>query len=178
MTMEKIRKKISLVEGLLILVIIGLVGYAGWYSRDYNHRNNNGGISSQESSSNSTDTFLDLSTTHARIPLNAKTSGLRLGQVMPTNYNAKDKSVAIIAPELDSVWTCSADPAEKFKGTVGRVSITEQVKRSGPSEPLVSKKVGKYTYGYETGGSSCTTSAKYKELVDAFKLQFAKLESY
>jgi len=78
---------------------------------------------------------------------------------------------------LDSDWKCEADPSGNFKGTIGMISITTQAKRSGPYEPLATKKVGSYTYGFE-GGSKCTDSSAYQQLVDAFKVQFDKIEAY
>lgn len=164
---------------IVVLLVIGLVGGVAWYvwrSIDENSQidtvQNQHVPANQESSSD----FLFLTGFNAQIPINDKTSGLRLGSVGSSGYNEADKSVVIIAPQLDSVWKCETDPDSGLKGSIGTISITMQEKRSGPYEPLVTKKLGDYTFGYEQGGSSCTDSPEYQQLVDAFKAQFDKME--
>lgn len=164
---------------LIVLLVIGLIGGVGWYAwRSIDEISETDTVQKQQVPTNqaSSSDFLFLTGFNARIPIIDKTSGLRLGPVGASGYNEADKSVVIIAPQLDSVWKCEADPDSGLKGSIGTISITMQEKRSGPYEPLVTKKLGDYTFGYEQGGSSCTDSPEYQQLVDAFRAQFDKME--
>lgn len=187
--MKATQKGFSVVEMLIVIVIVGLLGAVGWlaYTRQSKGKNAAPNTTNSEQTSttqstqgntqSSSNNFLILADFNAKIPLNDKTSGLKLGSVSSSSYNEADKSVPIIAPQLDSVWKCEADLDGNFKGTIGMISITTQAKRSGPGEPLVSKKVGNYTFGFEQGGANCTDSSEYQQLVDAFKAQFEKIEA-
>ena len=179
------QKGFGLVEILIVIVIVGLLVAMGWlvYSRstqnqtqtDSKQTSANPDIST-DATSNPTN-YLTLTDFNVRIPLDDKTDGLKLGSVSSAGYNETDKSVAIIAPELDNAWKCEANPDGDFKGTIGMISITTQATRPGPSEPLVSKRVGDYTFGFEPGGANCTDSPQYQQLIDAFKIQFGKIEA-
>lgn len=179
------QKGFSVVEILVVIVVVGLLVAVGWlvYDRQSKNKNDTPKTTNSEQSTTPQNTqaspsnFLTLADFNAKIPLNDKTSGLKLGSVSSSSYNEADKSVPIIAPQLDSVWKCAANPDGNFKGTIGTISVTTQTKRSGPYEPLVSNKVGNYTFGFEQGGSNCTDSPEYQQLVDAFKVQFEKLEA-
>ncbi len=166
--MKANQKGFSVVEVLIVIIIVGLLGVVGWLVYDRQNKND-----TQASSGG----FLTLAGFNAKIPLTDKTSALKLGTISSSSYNEADKSVPIIAPQLDSAWKCEPDPTDNFKGTIGTISITTQAKRSGPYEPLATKKVGNYTFGFEPGGSNCTDSPKYQQLVDTFKNQFEKIEA-
>lgn len=185
--MNKNQKGFSVIEILVVIVVIGLIGTVGWlvYDRQKTPKQS---TTTQQSATNqdktSTDknqtaqiNYLTLEDFKVRLPLNDKTSKLKLGQVTSSGYSDSDKSVVILAPELDSFWKCEAD-ADGSKGTIGTISITTQSKRSGPYEPLATKKVGTYTYGFEAGGSNCTDSSSFKELEASFKTQFEQLQAY
>lgn len=188
--MKQNQKGFGAVEILVVIVVVGLLGTVGWlvYDRQKSPKQNNtvqqsSNTSTQEKAKPSTDTqvaqatYLTLEDFKVRIPLGDKTSKLKLGKVGASSYSESEKSVLILAPELDSIWKCEADQAGS-KGTIGTISITTQSKRSGPYEPLATKKIGTYTYGFEAGGSNCTDSPLYKELVDAFKTQFEQMQAY
>ncbi len=119
--------------------------------------------------------YLLLESYKIRIPFSEKIQKLKLG---PEIAMGEDRAVPILAPELDDIWKCEADPRNSSKGTIGMLSITPNEKRAGPYEPLAVKKLGRYTYGFEKGGSNCTTSPLYDELVESFKEQFQKAEAY
>lgn len=165
---------------------MGLLGAVGWLVYDRqpktktdspkttNSEQTSTTQSTQSNAQTSSGEFLTLADFNAKIPINDKTSGLKLGSVSSSIYSNADKFIPIIAPQLDSGWKCEPDPDDNFKGSIGMISITAQAKRSGPGEPLVSKKVGKYTFGFEPGGSNCTISPAYQQLVNAFKTQFEK----
>lgn len=181
------QKGFGIVEILVVIVVVGLIGAVGWLVYD-RQKTTKQGTTAQQSATNqdktSTDknqtaqiNYLTLEDFKVRIPLNDKTNKLKLGQVTSSAYSDGDKSVAILAPELDNVWKCAAG-AEGPKGTIGTISITTQSKRSGPYEPLATKKVGAYTYGFEAGDSNCTDSSSFKELETSFKTQFDQLQAY
>lgn len=184
--MKANQKGFSVVEILIVVVIIGLLGAVGWlvYNRQNSSNQSAGKSQSRQSSSAQTDTqtsssdYLVLADFKVRIPLDDKTSGLKLGTVRASEYSQTDKMVPILAPELDSSWECEADPSDNFKGSIGMISITTQTKRSGPYEALATKRVGDYTYGFETTGSNCTDNPTFQKLVDAFKVQFDKMQAY
>jgi len=162
------KDKKSFVELLIVLAVVGIIAAVGVTWLVYGNRaKNDGQISSND--------FLVLEDFNVRIPLDDKTSGLILGSVSSGYDN--DKSVAIIAPQLDGEWKCESDSTNDSKGTIGTISVTTQANRSGPYEPLATKKVGNYTFGYEQGGSNCTDSPEYQQLVDAFKAQFELIEA-
>lgn len=168
---------------ILVIALLGALGFVFWQNfidEDISHN-----ADTSETTKNNQDTqtdnhtsplgYLTLTDYNVKIPLNEETGSLKLGPVTSSGYNETDKSIAIIAPELDSTWKCETDPNGSFNGTIGVISIT-QAEKSGPYEALVTKKVGNYIFGFEQGGSNCTDSPKYQQLVDAFKIQFGKLE--
>lgn len=178
--MNKNEHGFSAVEVLLSVVIIGLVGFVAWYVWQAQQTSNTASTQSQQQTSETTippSAYLTLADYKVRIPLNDKTGSLSLGDTKVSGYSDGDKTVAILAPELNDKWTCGAG-TDGQRGTIGSVSITSQEKRSGLGEPVVSKKVGDYTYGFESGGANCTASPQYDELVDAFKIQFQQIEAY
>ncbi|HSH31456.1 MAG TPA: hypothetical protein VK963_02195 [Candidatus Saccharimonadales bacterium] len=172
------RGLVLLFEVILITLVLGVAGFAGYRAYQSSRKPVQTTNQEQPPAAQSSTTYLTIASTRVRIPLNDKTKNLKLGQVKPSFYDQNDKSAAIIAPELDAAWTCEKDADEQFRGTIGSISITTGAKRSGPHEPIATKQVGGYTYGFETGGSNCAASPQYKELVDAFKVQFGLLESY
>lgn len=183
------QKGFGAVEVIIVLVVVGLIGGAGWYVWQKNKDNDSTKTTqndrpsksenkpAEQSQQTSASNFLVLTDFNAKIPLDDKTSGLKLGAVKQSAYSEADKSVPIIASQLDSVWKCEVDADGNFKGTIGTISITTGVKRAGPQEPLATKKVGNYTFGFEQGGANCTDSPEYQKLVDAFKVQFEKIEA-
>ncbi len=176
---------ITIVILLLIIAIIGAVGWSVWgkkskpstYSTNNNQQTNQSSITNNQTP-NKNYGYLTLSEYSVRIPLNEVIKDLKLGKVTSSHYSQNDKFVAIIAPELDNSWVCSPDPSDGYKGFIGSISITAQTKRSGPDEPLSTKKLGNNTYGYEQGAANCTMDIRYQQLVDEFKNQFQKMESY
>lgn len=182
MKTKRYEKGFGVVEILLVILVIGLVIALGW--NFYNNRstksetsNSSQGANASGTSSNSSVQYLTLKDFKVRIPLSDKTSKLTLGTVGVSSYNQSDKAVSVLAPELDASWTCESTNGEK--GTIGTISITTQAVRSGPNQPLVTKKIGNYTYGFESTAANCTSeSATYQELVDAFKVQFESIEAY
>jgi hypothetical protein len=177
----------STLIAVILVLVLGVAALAGWYVWDRNKLvNNNSTNNTQqantEKANNQTSNtendygYLELSEYRVRIPLNEDTKGLKLGSIKSSTYNQNDKLVAIIAPELDNSWSCTQ--TEDYKGTIGNISITSQIKRSGPYDPLVTKKLGDITYGYEQAGTNCTKESFYQTLVDEFKNQFQKIEVY
>lgn len=171
----------SAVELLLVILVLAVLGFGGWYVWNANHKSSvtpqNTTSSTDASSSQTSTKYLTISGQGVRLPLTSELSGLSVGTVEDSGYSATDKSITIRASELDGDWTCAAD-SNDIKGTIGTISITKQDKRSGPGNPIVTKKIGETTYGFEPGGSNCTTSSKYNDLVSAFEKQFTALESY
>ncbi len=176
----KNEKGFGLIEAILILVVlavISFIGYRAYQARQKPSEPQQTSTSSSQTTTSSTP-YLTIDSLRVRIPLSDKTKNLKLGKLKASTYNSSDQFVAILAPELDASWTCSPDPDENFKGTIGSISITAQTKRSGPYDPTVTTRVGNTTYGLEAGGANCTANALYQQLVDTFKTQFTKLESY
>jgi hypothetical protein len=176
--MNQNQKGFSVVEVLLVGVVLAIVGFAGWWAWRAHHKDDTGGknpATAQQTPQTQTVTYLTLSDYKVRIPLGSTTEKLTLGPVTPLSNT--DSSVSVIAPQLDNGWKCVADSAG-YKGTIGKISITTQTRRSGPSAPVISKKIGNYTYGFEPGAANCTDSAQYQQLIDAFKVQFAQMATY
>lgn len=123
--------------------------------------------------------YLTIAPWGVRLPLSAKLKSLKLGKIKTSVYSQTDQDVIIIAPQLDSNWNC-VEEEEGIKGFIGVISRTSAAKRSGPGSPLITKKVGDYTYGFEElDGSSCTNDpTTYQELVNEFAKVFPSLESY
>ncbi len=193
MKIDKISQKgFGSVEVLIVVVVIALIGGAGWYvlhSKDSKTKTATTAVTTKTKTTPATDTtktttpavttaYLTLDSYKVRIPLNDATSKLKLGTVGEGGYGGGDKSVAIIAPELDSVWRCAVDPGDTFKASIGIISITSAAKRAGPYEPAATKKIGTYTYGFEPAGGDCTNIPGYQTLVDAFKVQFEQIQAY
>ncbi len=176
--MNKNQKGFSAVEGLLILVIIGIIGVVGWYvvnSKDKTNKTYDNSTQSQAEPPKVTEKHLEVKSWNIHIPVTGKLSDLEVMDPMPSSYSSHgDEFANIMAPALDKNWKCEAD-SDGMKGTIGSISRTTQVKRDGPYEPLVTKKVGKYNYGFEKSGSNCTKDPLYQELVDEFKLAFKNL---
>jgi hypothetical protein len=184
MKVTKNQRGFSAVETLIIIIVlvaIGGVGYYIWHAKQTNKGSTNTKtLTHQNTPSNnltSNTAYLTISKQNIRLPLTSEISGLKAGMLEDSGYSESDKSVAVLAPELDANWTCAAD-ASGNKGTIGMISITTQAKRSGPGEPAVTKKLGSYTYGFEPGASNCTSDSKYSALVSAFEKQFNSLEAY
>lgn len=170
---------------VIAIVVLAAIGFAGY--RVYQARQTKPETTTQSTNattkttvkSTPTVSYLNIEPLKVRLVSTAAISGLKFGKVKTSSYNTADQSVAIIAPELDSSWSCGSDGEEGFKGTIGTVSITTQAKRSGPYAPTVTKKVDGKTYGFEVGGSGyCTNNDKYGELVKAFEAQFETLAAY
>lgn len=167
---------------VVVLVFVG-VATAAWYvwrataGNDNDGSQSSSGASSDEAEEDRSGGYLMIPSKHVRLPLSKELSGIMAGRVGVSSLHASDQSVPIIVPALDAGWTCEADESG-FKGSIGNISISSQVKRSGPGDPAASKRLGDYTYGFEPGGSNCTTNEQYQKLVDAFKKRFKLLESY
>lgn len=181
------QKGFSIIEVLIVLMFISMVALIGRQFYSYRNENNNpttksnstqANVKSQLKNQTNASGYLTLDSYTVRLPLNTATSGLKLGTVTASGYNKDDMSIPIIAPDLDMNWKCEVNNTSKIKGTIGTISITTQMKRSGPYEPLVTVKIGNNTYGYEPSGSNCTDSPKYQQIVDAFTVQFKMLERY
>lgn len=122
--------------------------------------------------------YLTLSEWKIRLPISSILTNLKAGNPEVSSYSPTDQAVKIIAPQLDIKWDCVAD-ADGTKATIGSISRTTNTKRSGPYAPLVTKKIGNYTYSYEaTPTSNCTNDPLYQELVKEFQSLFNTLESY
>lgn len=168
---------------ILVVALLGILGFVFWQNfinkdttNNTNTTQNNSPPANQDDNPEAAKNYLTLAEFNARIPLNDKTQNLKLGSATPSGYNESDKMLPIIAAELDSSWKCEVNPSNNVKGTIGMISVTFQAQRSGPYEPSITKKVGNYTFGFEQSGSNCTDSPEYQQLVDAFKVQFDKIE--
>ncbi len=165
------------IVGIIVLVAILATGSFAAWQRWRQPKNNY--TPTDQLPAQQTAGYLTIDTYHVRIPLNDQTKNLKLGEIVSSSYNADDKSVSILSPELDADWTCSPNPTNSSKGTIGNISITTQAKRSGPYEPLVAKRLNAVNYGFEgTDTTNCTKNPRYQELVRAFKAQFQQLETY
>ena len=179
--MKQNQQGFLIVEVLLLILVIAVLGLGGWYVWHSNHKSSTptqatNSPTDTSTSENSTK-YLTITSQKVRLPLTSELSGLSAGSVEDSGYSTADKSVTVTASELDKDWTCEAD-ANGSKGIIGTISITTQAKRSGPGDPAVTKKLGETTYGFEPGGSNCTSSSKYSDLVSAFEKQFTSLVSY
>ncbi len=163
----------SIVEIIIIITLLAAIALAAWMAFGAKQE-------SQQATSPTPTAYLSVADWKIQVPLNTVTSPLKAGTPAQSAYSSDpaDASVTIIAPTLDSSWTCAADPKDSFKGTIGSVSRTKQTKRPGPYESAASIKLGDYTYGFEPGGSNCTTNPDYQALVESFKAQFSKARIY
>jgi hypothetical protein len=193
--MNKDQRGIAGLEAILILIIVGIIGFTGWYvwnSRQQTDKNLVNATSASKNlpeykkaiSSNSSsqsfvlvqDGYLSIPDWRVRIPVTPAMLDFKTNTPKTSAYSKSDQFVDIITPSLDTGWRCLED--QGFKGSIGGISRTTQSKRAGPYEPLATKRIGNYTYGFEPGGSNCTSDANYQKLVDAFKVQFNSLDSY
>ncbi len=171
---------------LLAVVLVSLAGLAGWMAWQAKQKADLAAQvkeqaaeqSKAQAGSASPGSYFNLEEFGSRIPRGDVINGLTLATPTASQFNGQDRSVPILAPELDGGWKCPADAAANYKGTIGTISITTQDKRSGPGDPVSAKKIGKYTFGYEPAGANCTDSPMYKELQDYFKKQFEQIEPF
>ena len=173
--MKKLDSKgFGALELVLILLVVIVLGGVGYYVYR-NHSKKTQTVSTQAATTTPSQDF-EVDSWGIMIPLTGNLVGVKAGTVNDSGYSATDQSVDVVAPALDSTWTCEASAG--VKGIIGSVSRTTKDKRSGPGEPLVSKKVGTYTYGYEAGGANCTTDPLYQQMVDAFKAAFSSIHAH
>lgn len=167
-------KQKKIVEVLMVLIVIAFLVVGGIYLSKYQKDNNQTNNTVDVKTTN----YLVLENYKVRIPYSDELDNFKLGTESVSSYDVNDKFIEILAPELDADWTCEPDPATKNKGTIGSISITKQEKRAGEYEPIATKKIGEYTFGFEPSGGGCTDNPKYPELIDAFAKQFENLESF
>lgn len=165
----------SIVIILLVILVLAVIGFGGYFV--WNSQQKDTETTVTTSSATSETQYFTIASQNVRLPLTSELADLQPGAVEDSGYSSSDKTITVLAPQLDAGWTCEAS-ADGTKGTIGTISITTQDKRSGPGEPAVTKKVGAYTYGFEPGGANCTSDPAYNELVTAFENQFSALESY
>lgn len=172
---------IEVILGLALIGAIGAIVFFAYQNYSNTKRTNNPAKTQQSASPAPTPlqatTTFDVKEWKVRIAATADLANLKPGAVTASSYDTADQNVVILAPELEASWTCAA--IDGVKGQIGSISRTKSVKRAGPYEPLGTKKLGDYTYGFESSETSnCTTSPKYKQLVDSFKNAFQNLQSY
>jgi len=160
---------------VVVIAVLGLLGFVFWQ----NFMNNRATSSDDAARTYTAETkYFTIEGYNVRIALTSELSGLKAGAIQASGYSEADKFVPILARELAAEWTCVADE-DGGKGLIGSISITDQYKRSGPYEPVATKKVGNYTYGFEEQGANCAGDVEaYNKLVAEFKEQFSQLESY
>lgn len=180
--MKKIDQKgFTTVKILIIAVVVMLVVGVFWYLLASKKNTAQDQNQDQTQNDNQRDpegtTYFTFNEQKVQMPINDKLKDLKISQEKASVYNADDRASVIAAPVLDEGWKCK-QTSKTYKGIIGYVTITKQKKRSGPSEPTLTKKIGDYTFGFEQAGESCTDNAVYKEYVAAFKSQFQKLKTY
>lgn len=181
----------GVVEIIVIILVIGLVGAVGWLAWDKLKP-----AQADDTTSDTSSSFLTLSDYGVRIPLNSVTDKLTLDKFGPTKYAPQYSAAGIFAPQLDDVWTCGYDaatysgeeePTEEVKAqmdkaSLGSIAVTtdEEFQRAvGFPKPDYEKRVDSRTYGLTLTGTACFSDEEaFQAVADAFTEQFNKLETY
>ena len=186
--MDTYKKGFGVVEIIIVVVILGIVTALGWLLYQSTSNTDNSVADKTEkivlapekqTKPENVYGYLNVPDSDVKIPLNEDLKLVELGAIQPSSYNENDKNIQILVPQLEKEWTCKINDTEQSKPSIGSISVTTNDIRSGPYEPVTTKKIGEYKYGFETsasGTTDCTDSPEYKKLVDAFKVQFENIK--
>lgn len=156
--MKTSQKGFATLEGLLILIIVGLIGFVGWYV--YQSKNaadksysNAATASSAKVATTSKSTYLEIKEWGVRIKLNKNTESLYyyIDPQKPDFAYLSLKIISNIAPN------CAAD---KFSlAAIGRLSQAQQddaTKNPSDTNQAGTIKIGSFYYSYGHSQADCT----------------------
>ncbi len=182
--MNKLNQKgfgaVELVLIIVVIIALGLIGYVILHKQTAKKATPTTSTAVSPQSSTTTingQTFIVIKDWGIRIPLDDTLKGVTVSTPQKSSYSDADTYVNILVPQLDSSYTCTVGP-DGVKGTIGTISQTTKAKRDGPYEPLVTKKIGQNTYGFEALQSGCFSDTKlFDQISKDFQTQFAKAEA-